>query len=156
MRFVWVLTVCALLPCASAAEGLLDGMTFRGMIGPASNPDLEDQLRFAEGHFWSGICVRCGFVPGPYEAQRTDRGIVFEGMLESDGRGEFHYQGLLTDDGEIEVEIYWERRRWYWTNRRDLIFRGKADSRAAEASLQDVLIEMAAVDPEGDPLCSRF
>lgn len=156
MRFVWVLTVCVFMPFPSVAEGLLDGMTFRGMIGPAANPDLEDELRFDDGHFWSGICTRCGFVPGPYEARRTAEGIAFKGVLESNGRGQFHYEGVLADDGNIEVDIFWERRRWYWTNRRDLIFHGVADGAATEARLQDVLIEMSAVDPESDPLCARF
>ena len=99
------------------ASGLLDGRVFDGMIGPAENPDLQDSLHFDGGFFWSDICTRCGFLPGPYLAQSTAEGISFSGTLESESRGQFQYEGLVRDDGKIEVLIKWEKKRWYWTSR---------------------------------------
>lgn len=83
-----VLLLVAVTATSSSAE-LLDGRVFAGKIGPAENPDLDDSLFFDNGYFWSDICTRCGFVPGAYSATETPEGIVFNGVLESDSRGEF-------------------------------------------------------------------
>ena len=138
------------------AEGLLDGRIFTGMIGPAENPDLADSLYFDDGHFWSDICTRCGFVPGKYEAEETADGVRFNGTLESDSRGRFDYVGLVKGNGTIRVSITWERRRWYWTSRREIMFVGETPLGTEAASLSDTRLEMQWIDPIGDPMCSRF
>lgn len=138
------------------AEGVLDGLVFSGMIGPAQNPDLADSLYFDEGRFWSDICTQCGFAPGTYDAAETADGIRFSGTLESDSRGRFDYDGLVQDDGTIQVSITWERRRWYWTSRREIAFVGALSTQRKVASLADVIQAMQSLDPEGNPLCARF
>jgi len=138
------------------AEGVLDGRTFSGMIGPVENPDLEDRLFFDDGHFWSDICTRCGFIPGLYDAEETHDGIRFTGTLESDSRGRFDYQGLVSDDGAIRVSITWERRRWYWTSSREIVFLGASMSGVETASLIGIRQEMRSMNPEGNPMCARF
>gem|GEM_PF-1899243 len=138
------------------AEGILDDHSFSGMIGPVENPDFEDSLYFDDGHFWSDICTRCGFVPGPYETEATAAGVRFTGTLESSSRGRFDYDGLVGNDGTIRVSIFWERRRWYWTSRREIVFVGQRKTGAETASLSDMRQEMQLMDPEGNPMCARF
>lgn len=138
------------------AEGPLDGRAFSGVIGPVENPDLSDSLYFDEGYFWSDICTRCGFVPGSYSAEETSEGVRFFGTLESDSRGSFDYDGLVTDDGAIQVSITWERRRWYWTSQRQISFIGQESAEGLVASLPEILRIMEEVDPDGNPMCARF
>lgn len=148
---VWLLGSSAVLANAS-----LDGRVFTGMIGPVENPDLADSLHFDDGHFWSDICTRCGFVPGEYTAELTDEGIRFHGVLASDSRGTFTYDGLVREDGTMNVSIQWERRRWYWTSRREIAFRGAEAEGDDPPDLSHILVEMGEMDPESNPLCARF
>ncbi|MEW9921254.1 hypothetical protein AB2B41_16705 [Marimonas sp. MJW-29] len=141
--------------CLAQAEGVLDGRVFMGMIGPEENPDLEDSLHFSDGHFWSDICTRCGFVPGRYVSEGTDDGVRLSGVLESDDRGHFKYDGLVRDNGAITVSIRWERKRWYWTSSRDITFRG-SQTPSADPSLAEARSEMQGFDPTENPLCARF
>lgn len=138
------------------AGGALDGRVFSGVIGPAENPDLSDSLHFSDGYFWSDICTRCGFVPGVYSAEETPDGIRFTGVLESDSRGRFDYDGLARPDGTIEVTIRWERRRWYWTSRREIVFLGTVETETMAAPLVQIRQEMENIDAEANPLCARF
>ncbi|NNE88169.1 MAG: hypothetical protein HKN27_08845 [Silicimonas sp.] len=148
ITFVWTFE--------SKAQGLLDGRAYAGMIGPADGPDLSDRLYFDKDHFWSDICTRCGFVPGTYQATETTDGIAFTGTLESDSRGRFDYDGVVKKDGSILVSIMWERRRWYWTSKREIVFVGQLLQSEQTASLSDVRQEMHTLDPDGNPLCARF
>jgi len=152
------LTVLLWFWCGSYAfaEGLLDGRVFTGMIGPSENPDLADTLYFNDGYFWSDICTRCGFLPGSYSAKETDEGIVFRGILESNSRGRFEYEGLARDDGTIGVSIQWERKRWYWTSSRKIVFQGTETRNEATLSLKEIRIKMDTVNPGANPLCARF
>lgn len=138
------------------AGGVLDGRVFPGVIGPAEAPDLSDSLHFSEGYFWSDICTRCGFQPGVYTAVETTEGIRFTGFLESDSRGRFDYDGLVRDDGAIEVTIRWERRRWYWTSRREIVFVGSEDTGTEAAALTRIRQQMTGTDADANPLCARF
>ena len=159
-RIVISLTAALLVTLAvtaeGSAEGILDGRSFSGMIGPIEDPDLEDSLFFDDGYFWSDICPRCGFVPGPYVTEQTADGVRFTGTLESDSRGRFDYDGLVRDDGSIRVLITWERRRWYWTSRREIVFVGEQTSGFEIASLSGMRQQMQLMDPDGNPICARF
>lgn len=150
---VWMGCLGAL---GAQAGGLLDGLVFEGTIGPAEAPDLEDRLHFSDGHFWSDICTRCGFVPGTYQSERTAAGIEFHGILESDSRGQFRYSGVVDQSGGIEVDIRWERKRWYWTASRDIMFIGRMAAGREAAELPEILRRMGAFDPESNPACARF
>ena len=138
------------------ADGLLDGKTFSGMIGPAENPDLPDNLYFDDGYFWSNICTRCGFVPGVYHSEETADGVRFTGTLESDSRGRFDYEGILSSDGSVVVSVKWERRRWYWTSKREIVFVGELSETGKAPSLSETRQDMQSMDPDGNPLCARF
>jgi hypothetical protein len=117
---------------------------------------LSDSLSFDEGHFWSDICTRCGFVPGPYRAEKTEDGIVFSGRLESESRGRFDYEGTVSEDGTIVVSVLWQRRRWYWISKREILFLGARSAHKQIASLTKIREQMQTLDPEGNPLCARF
>ena len=78
----------AMRACANA-DDLLDGRFFTGLIGPAENPDLHNRLMFNDGHFWSDICTRCGFLPGPDAAEETSDVIQVTGVLQIAGSGTF-------------------------------------------------------------------
>lgn len=137
-------------------DGVLDGRAYSGMIGPVENPDLEDRLYFEDGHFWSDICTRCGFEPGLYETEEIAKGVRFTGTLESDSRGQFDYDGLVREDGAIHVSITWERRRWYWTATREIAFVGEAQAGGEPASLEELGRMLQSIDPNGNPMCTRF
>ena len=154
-RLIHLAAAC-LVAVAARSEGMLDGLVFEGMIGPAEAPDLEDRLYFSDGHFWSDICTRCGFVPGPYEAEETSAGIEFSGALQSDTRGEFRYEGVVRPSGDIEVDIRWQRKRWYWTASRDIVFVGHMDAQLQAEGLPAIERRMATFDPDSNPACARF
>ena len=153
--FLAICAMCTLLSSTASANGLLDGRVFEGMIGPAESPDLPDKLFFNDGFFWSEICTRCGFEPGVYTAEESSGGIVFRGVLESDSRGQFDYEGLVTPDGGLAVSIRWERKRWYWTSSREIVFQGQAAD-APGVTLLEIKSRMAENDPDANPLCARF
>lgn len=138
------------------AEGILDGQVFSGMIGPSENPDLPDRLYFDDGYFWSDLCTGCGFAPGEYEAEKSAGGTRFKGTLYSKSRGRFDYEGLVRDDQTIEVSITWERRRWYWTSKREIVFVGQASSSSEVVNLSDTRRAMQLNDPNANPMCARF
>lgn len=157
MRHIVLVVALTLLPSAWAmASELLDGSAFVGTIGPVENPDLSDRLYFHDGHFWSDICLRCGFEPGPYSAETTNDGVKFTGTLKSESRGQFDYEGIIRGDGSIQVTINWERRRWYWTSRREIAFRGQLSSSTELVSLEATRGHKNAADPDNNPLCARF
>lgn len=117
--------------------GPLDGMVFKGHIGPADDPDLPDYLYFQEGRFWSGECVRCGFEPGVYWVSYLDDGIAFRGVLQSADRGTFTYEGRIRG-AQIDVAISWRHERWYWTIDRELRFVGeRAQAGSSTMSLEE-------------------
>lgn len=135
----------AMDPGPPSGNGPLDGMVFAGQIGPADNPDRADHLYFADGQFWSGECVRCGFEPGVYWVRHTADGIAFRGVLESAERGTFTYKGMVRD-GRIDVSINWRHERWYWTIDRDLRFIGELVSGGTAGMTIDEARAMAGGD----------
>lgn len=148
--------ILAFWSSAALAGGALDGRVYTGLIGPVEAPDLEDSLHFDNGFFWSDICTRCGFRPGPYTTEVTEAGVVFRGVLASDSRGRFDYEGLARQDGTMEVTIRWERKRWYWTSEREIAFRGTVAKESEPLNLEDIRKQLSAMDPDGNPLCARF
>ncbi|WP_324754932.1 hypothetical protein [Roseovarius sp. Pro17] len=155
-HFTFALLLVFALTAEAQENGLLGGKAFTGMIGPSENPDLADTLYFNQGHFWSDICTRCGFVPGPYIAQESDGDIEFSGTLQSETRGRFDYDGIIGPKGGIVVSITWERRRWYWTSTREIMFAGQLSTSPQTDSISEIHRQMEASDPDANPLCARF
>lgn len=136
--------------------GLLDGQIFRGKIGPAGNPDLPDTLHFNGGQFWSNICTECGFRPGAYSAHPSSEGTMFSGVLESPERGQFSYEGVITADGQINVRILWQRKRWYWTAQREILFIGHRIDQLETATAETINNRIMKHDPQSNPRCQNF
>ena len=104
-------------------EGPLDGRVFVGRIGPAEDPDYDEELHFNEGLFWSKNCVPCGYPPAPYRSRRVGDEIRFRGELRNAAGTRFVYEGVVAGE-RAEAAARWTKARWYWTLERDLAFRG--------------------------------
>ena len=118
---------------ADGITGPLDGQVFEGrLVSIDGSIDLQDNLQFADGHFWSAGCIKCSFLPGEYTANAIDGVVEFSGELGSDERGTFTYKGRV-ESGVIKVEIHWVRKRWYWTTERDYVFHGEIEMSAEKA-----------------------
>lgn len=108
---------------APIGRGPLDGMSFVGKIGPEDKRDLDDELHFATGQFWSSNCLACGYQPGAYWTRRVGDSIQFQGSLPSADGGQFDYSGRVVGD-HINVQINWTQQRWYGDVKRKLAFVG--------------------------------
>ena len=153
---LWSLYAATAFASDEKPSGLLDGHVFKGMIGPSENPDLPDNLYFQDGQFWSEICTECGFMPGAYRAERTEAGIRFTGTLRSEERGLFEYDGLVDNEGRIEVTIAWSRKRWYWTARREIAFAGYQVPESRPSEVDAVIARISLLRPDENPQCRRF
>jgi len=110
----------------AAPHGRLDGLRFIGTFAPeGENAGRKDTLLFSDGHFWSAICVPCGFTPGVYWVRDVGDAIHFRGQMESPERGTFTFIGVVRD-GQVSAKIHWRKERWYWSLERDFRFEGKA------------------------------
>lgn len=132
-------------------SGPLDGMVFSGKLGPEDNPDLDDELHFQDGKFWSGICVKCGFSPGDYWVRTVGDSIHFRGELTGD-RGTFTYIGRIVDD-DIDVSVNWTKDRWYWSINRNLAFEGTLKTTGVAVSARQAGQIAAEAVPELIPEC---
>jgi hypothetical protein len=126
-------------------------MVFVGKLGPMGNPDLDDELHFSEGKFWSAICTKCGFQPGNYWVRTVGERTEFRGELVGD-RGTFIYRGEVVDD-DVRVSIGWTKKRWYWKIDRELEFVGTVRSAEAATSVNDAMSTASAARPEQIPQC---
>ena len=107
----------------SLPSGPLDGMVFAGKFGGSENPEIDDQLHFKNGEFWSSFCTAYGLKPGGYWIRSVGSGIEFRGVL-TGAPGEFVYRGSV-HQGIATVSIQWTKKRWYWTIEKNLEFVGK-------------------------------
>lgn len=137
------------------ARADLDGMMFVGTIGPADGPrDRADTLSFGTGHFWSAICVPCGFLPSAYWVRRVGDAIHFRGEMGSIDRGKFEYTGVVRGK-QLSATIHWRKERWYWSIARDFHFEGQLSDSAVTESLRAMMqrARLAAVQAEPNAVC---
>lgn len=106
--------------------GILDGKVFLGTMGQSADARYKDKLQFNNGMFWSEICIRCGFQPGKYWTRTSEGETHFRGEM-TGGYGTFAYSGKIMD-GKAVVDVFWEKKRWYWTSNRNLSFDGSLKS----------------------------
>jgi hypothetical protein len=135
------------------ASGPLDGMVFVGKIGPQGNPDVDDELHFQDGKFWSLNCIKCGFQPSGYWVRKVGERILFRGELTGE-RGTLAYSGEVVG-GRAEVSIQWSKSRWYWTLSKALEFSGSFKPQAKALSVDHAVDTANSAQPELDPVCSR-
>ncbi len=133
-------------------SGPLDGMSFVGKIGPEESRDLDDELHFVAGQFWSSNCVACGYKPGNYWTRTVGDSIQFRGSLQSSDRGKFEFSGRV--EGErVFVSINWTQQRWYGDIVRKLAFVGAL---APTASLKEVPFLQIGKGSVGGAQCRRL
>ena len=113
---------------AEVAEGsgVLDGMTFAGMMAPADGSDpVEDTFVFADGKFASTECDRrCGYPARAYFVRNVGERIEFVSeshCLYKDAK--IVWRGIVDGD-TIEGVSTWTLKRWYWTIEKELHFEG--------------------------------
>jgi hypothetical protein len=111
----------------ATAAGPLDGLSFRGAVGPDGKPkDIPDLFVFENGSFVSRECeLRCEYPARPYFVRQIgskteyisetkcpykDAKIVWRGTIEGD---------------KIKGKSTWIVKRWYWTVENTFEFEGK-------------------------------
>ena len=149
----FVFPVSQALAEEASAHGPLDGMVFVGKIGLKGNPDLDDELHFQNGRFWSLNCVKCGFQPGSYWVRFVGERIQFRGELTGDNATLF-YEGEILD-GRAEVAITWTKSRWYWKINKALAFSGTVRPTLTADSVDQAISTASAARPELESVCSR-
>jgi hypothetical protein len=83
---------------AVAANEILDGLTFRGDIGPKGEAaDGKDDIIFTNGTLRSTACDKYGFGPGAYTAVRNGDVVTFTATTKSKTSGTIHWQGTIRD-----------------------------------------------------------
>ncbi len=135
------------------ASGPLDGMVFSGKIGAAGSHQLDDELHFRDGKFWSEYCTRCGLPPGDYWVRSVGDEIHFRGTLVGKP-GTFIYEGRIVD-GKATASVSWTKERWYWTINRELKFSGSLSLAEKSMSVADALNTASTASPEQLAQCNR-
>lgn len=108
-----------------AADGLLDGLVFDGVLREAemSSGGDDDQLVFERGLFLSRACLDYGFGQTRYEAVEKDGVIRFAAIATSDTHGQMEWHGEVRGR-QVEAEVVWTKERWYWDIHREYRFSG--------------------------------
>ena len=79
-----------------ASSGILDGLTYRGDIGPKGEAaNGKDDVIFANGALHSTACDKYGFGPGTYIAVRNGDAVTFTATTKSKTEGTITWQGTI-------------------------------------------------------------
>jgi len=108
----------------NAEPGPLDGLVFKGMLGPEGQAkDVADTFVFESGTFVSKECeLRCDYPARPYEAAQVGGAWQFESTTRCPYKNAtIVWRGSVRGD-RIEGMATWTIRRWYWTVTRDFAF----------------------------------
>jgi hypothetical protein len=108
-----------------AAAAGLDGKTFQGQIRDDKGVvRAKDVVTFKNGLFHSVNCARFGFDAAPYWT-RVDGGVVHF-LVESahPENGTMLFKGAIRGN-IVEWSAVWTKKRWYWSIRREISFRGE-------------------------------
>jgi hypothetical protein len=109
------------------ATGPLDGMTFKGHLGPSGAPaDVADQWVFEDGMFVSKECERrCNYPPRPYYSREAGESTEFISVTNCpDKNATIVWRGTV-DGRSIKGEATWTMERWYWTIENTFAFEGE-------------------------------
>jgi hypothetical protein len=80
----------------TSMRGDLDGKLFVDIFAPADGASgRQASLSFHDGHFWSAVCVPCGFEPAAYWVRRVGDEIYFRGEMINFQSGSFGYSGVV-------------------------------------------------------------
>jgi len=107
-----------------AQEGLLDGKVFLGQSGENHKSSVdEDELRFANGNFYSVTYGEKGFEKGVYLAKAVEKKIYFEAETLSPKHGKISWRGIIQGDS-ISVNYQWRKKGWLSDTVKDFTFDG--------------------------------
>ena len=107
-----------------AQEGLLDGRVFGGQSREKHKSALnEDELRFANGNFYSATFGGKGFKKGVYVARTVDKKIYFEAETVNPKQGKITWRGIIQGDS-IVVNYQWRKKGWLSDTVKDFTFDG--------------------------------
>jgi hypothetical protein len=82
---------------AAETKGALDGMTFKGSIGPkAAKKHYDDDLVFKDGTFLSTACEKFGFHAVPYTATTEGDKTTFEATATNEKGEKMEWKGEIT------------------------------------------------------------
>ena len=112
---------------SKTANGVLDGMTFKGRLGPSgATPDVEDQWVFDNGMFVSQECERrCSYPPRPYFSRQVGTSTEFISVTECPGKDATIVWRGSVEGTSIRGVATWTMERWYWTIERTFAFEGE-------------------------------
>ncbi len=81
---------------ADENKGALDGMTFKGSIGPkAAKKHYDDDLVFKDGTFLSTACEQFGFHAVPYTATKAKGKTMFEATATNEKGEKMVWKGTI-------------------------------------------------------------
>ena len=107
----------------------LDGMSFKGGVGPYGQPhDVEDRFVFANGEFVSKECEqRCEYPARPYFVRKAGDQIEFISETKCPYKdATIVWRGTVQGD-KIEGVATWTINRWYWTVEKKYEFSGSLE-----------------------------
>lgn len=122
MRSVVVLAlVFFAFPVAAAG---LDGRTFHGeILDEKGIVRSKDVVTFADGKFHSATCERLGFGAAPYWMRVEGDALHFFVETAHPDNGTMLFSGVVRG-AAAEWSAIWTKKRWYWSIRREVTFRG--------------------------------
>lgn len=109
-----------------AVPSLLDGLTFRGALGPDGKPkDTQDIFVFKNGTFVSKECeLRCKYPARPYFVRINGSKTEFISETQCPYKdAKIVWRGIVEGD-RISGKSTWVTKRWYWTVESTFEFEG--------------------------------
>jgi hypothetical protein len=110
-----------------SVPGPLDGLTFRGALGPDGKPkDIQDIFVFENGTFVSKECeLRCKYPARPYFVRVNGSKTEFISETQCPYKdAKIVWRGTIEGD-QIKGKSTWVVKRWYWTVENTFEFEGK-------------------------------
>jgi hypothetical protein len=118
------LAIVLLAAAASANASELEGRTFEGEIVDENGvPRAKDTVTFKDGKFHSVTCGRFGFSEVLYWMRTDGDAIHFLVQSVHPENGSMNIKGTVRGE-QAEWMGVWTKKRWYWSIRREIAFRG--------------------------------
>jgi len=119
--------------------GPLDGLSFRGAVGPDGKPkDIPDLFVFENGNFVSRECeLRCEYPARPYFVRQNGNKTEFISETKCPYKdATIVWRGIIEGD-RITGKSTWIVKRWYWTVENTFEFEGRLQKEPAATASSD-------------------
>lgn len=108
---------------ATTISSPLDGRTFHGeIVDQKGVVRAKDMLTFKDGKFHSVTCAQLGFGASPYWIRMDGKAIHFLVETSNPESGTMRFSGTVRGE-QVEAHGLWTKERWYWSIRREILFR---------------------------------